>query len=73
MIVFAYSISVLLMIATPVILAVLLRRRFAAPWFLFLAGSATFIGSQIVHIPLNNWLADVGLLPATGTLTGPPL
>jgi ABC-2 type transport system permease protein len=73
MTVFAYSISVLLMIFTPVILAVLLRRRFATPWFLFLAGSATFIGSQIVHIPLNEWLADVGLLPATGILTGPPL
>lgn len=73
MTVFAYSISILLMIVTPVILAVLLRRRFSVPWFLFLAGSATFIGSQIVHLPLNEWLADVGLLPATGTLAGPPL
>jgi ABC-2 type transport system permease protein len=73
MTVFAYSISVLLMIVTPVALAILLRRRFNAPWFLFLVGSATFIGSQIVHIPLNEWLADVGLLPATGTLAGPPL
>ncbi len=73
MIVFAYSISVLLMIFTPVLLAVLLRRRFSAPWFLFLVGAATFIGSQIEHLPLNEWLADVGLLPATGSLEGPPL
>lgn len=73
MVIFAYSISVLLMVGTPVLLAVLLRRRFRAPWFLFLVGSATFIGSQIVHIPLNEWLADVGLLPASGSLTGPPL
>ncbi len=73
MIVLAYSVSVLLMILTPVLLAVLLRRRFSVPWFLFLVGAATFIGSQIVHLPLNEWLADVGLLPATGSLAGPPL
>jgi len=73
MTVFSYSISVLLMIVTPVVLAVLLRRRFSVPWFLFLVGAATFIGSQIVHLPLNEWLADVGLLPATGSLAGPPL
>ncbi|MGC9396498.1 MAG: YhfC family glutamic-type intramembrane protease, partial [Anaerolineae bacterium] len=73
MIVFAYAISILLMVVTPVILAVLLRRRFSVPWFLFLVGSATFIGSQIVHLPLNEWLADVGLLPALGSLEGFPL
>lgn len=73
MIIFAYAVSILLMIVMPVILAVLLRRRFNAPWFLFLVGSATFIGSQIVHIPLNEWLADVGLLPASGSLAGLPL
>ena len=72
-IVLAYSVSVLLMLVTPVILAVQLRRRFRTPWFLFLAGSATFIGSQIVHIPLNEWLADIGLLSTTGSLAGPPL
>jgi ABC-2 type transport system permease protein len=73
MIVFAYSISILLMIVTPVILAVLLRRRFSVPWFLFLVGAATFIGSQIVHIPLNEWLADVDVLPALRSLAGFPL
>ncbi len=73
MIIFAYSISVLLMIATPVIVAVLLRRRFTTPWFLFLVGSATFIGSQIVHLPLNEWLGDIGLLPPLGSAAGPPL
>jgi len=71
--VFAYVVSVLLMVITPVVLAVLLRRRFSVPWFLFLVGSATFIGSQIVHIPLNEWLADVGVLPALGWMEGFPL
>ena len=73
MIVFAYSISILLMIFTPVMLAVLLRRRFSVPWFLFLVGVATFIGSQIVHLPLNEWLGDIGLLPATDAQAGPLL
>jgi ABC-2 type transport system permease protein len=73
MIVFAYSVSVLLMIFTPVLLAVLLRRRFSVPWFLFLVGSATFIGSQIVHLPLNEWLADVGLLPSPDSAGELPL
>lgn len=70
MIIFAYSISILLMIATPIVVAVLLRRRFTTPWFLFLVGSATFIGSQIVHLPLNEWLGDIGLLPATEAQAG---
>jgi len=73
MIMLAYSISVLLMLVTPVILAVLLRRRFSVPWFLFLVGSATFIGSQIVHLPLNEWLADVGLLPSPDSAGELPL
>ncbi len=63
MIIFVYSIAIFLMVVTPVAAAVLLRRRFTVPWFLFLVGVATFIGSQIVHIPLNEWLADLGLLP----------
>ncbi|MBN2005728.1 MAG: YhfC family intramembrane metalloprotease [Anaerolineae bacterium] len=66
MIVFVYSIAIFLMVATPVAAAVLLRRRFNVPWFLFLFGMATFTVSQIVHIPLNEWLADVGLLPEGG-------
>ena len=68
MITTAYTISVTLMILAPIVAAVLLRRRVQAPWFLFLVGAATFIGSQVVHLPLNDWLADIGLLPGNNTL-----
>jgi len=57
----------------PVVLAVLLRRKYRVPWLLFVVGSLTFIGSQVVHLPLNNWLADIGVLPEMGTMSGPPL
>ena len=68
MITTAYTLSVMLMILAPVTAAVLLRRRMQAPWFLFLVGAATFIGSQVVHLPLNDWLTDIGLLPGNNTL-----
>ncbi len=68
MITTAYTLSVTLMILAPIVAAALLRRRVQAPWFLFLIGAATFIGSQVVHLPLNDWLADIGLLPGNNTL-----
>ncbi|MBI9044843.1 MAG: YhfC family intramembrane metalloprotease [Anaerolineaceae bacterium] len=55
--------SISLMIIMPVFLAILLRRRFQVPWILFVLGVVTFILSQVVHIPLNNWLTDLGILP----------
>ena len=61
-----YTISILLMILIPVLLAALFRRRFPVPWLLFLAGMATFTISQIIHIPLNNLLTQWGILPQTG-------
>lgn len=73
MILISYSLSALLMILIPVVLAVFLRRKYRVPWLLFVVGSLTFIGSQAVHLPLNNWLADIGVLPEMGTLSGPPL
>ncbi|MBN2084149.1 MAG: YhfC family intramembrane metalloprotease [Anaerolineales bacterium] len=60
-----YGASVLLMILVPVILAAGLRRISSAPWLLFGVGSGTFVLSQVVHLPLNQWLADLGLLPGT--------
>jgi len=59
----AYILSILLMIFIPLGLAFWLRRRFPTPWLLFGLGALTFAVAQAVHIPLNNWLADVGLLP----------
>jgi ABC-2 type transport system permease protein len=66
MIVLTTTLSVLLMILTSVALAIALRRRVAIPWWLFLVGAATFVGSQVYHLPLNEWLADVGLIGPVG-------
>jgi ABC-2 type transport system permease protein len=72
MLIFFYTISILLMILLPIFLAALLRRRFVTPWFLFCAGILTFTASQVVHLPLNAWLANLGILPHAGKVT-PPL
>jgi len=63
MLAYTYTLSIILMISVPVILAVVLRRYFQVPWLLFGIGTLTFIGSQVVHIPLNNLLVDLGVLP----------
>jgi ABC-2 type transport system permease protein len=60
------TLSTLLMILLPVALAATLRRRYPTAWLLFCAGMLTFTVSQIVHLPLNAWLAKIGLLPQTG-------
>ena len=57
-----FTLSVLVTILLPVAAAVWLRRRVAVPWWLFCVGIATFVGSQIYHIPLNHWLMDIGVL-----------
>ena len=72
MIFFSYFLSISLMILLPVALAILLRRRFAVPWWLFCLGILTFVGSQLIHFPLNEWLADLGLIQQ-GQLAGRPL
>lgn len=70
MLVFAYLLSILLMVTLPALLAAGLRRVRPTPWLLFSAGSLTFILSQTVHIPLNNWLASIGMLPGPGETAG---
>lgn len=65
-----YTITIGFILLFPTALAILLRRRFRLPWLMFVVGLLTFPASQVVHIPLNNWLEDIGLLPAlpaTGT------
>jgi ABC-2 type transport system permease protein len=57
-----YTLSILLMVFLPVVFAAWLRRRSSTPWLLFSVGALTFILSQAVHLPLNNWLADIGWL-----------
>ena len=65
MIIAAYTLSVALMILLPVALAAWLRRVSQAPWLLFSLGSLTFLLSQVVHLPLNHWLTDLGMLSAS--------
>jgi len=47
-----FTLNALLMVAMPVILCFLLARRFGAGWGLAGVGALTFIGSQVVHLPL---------------------
>ena len=54
-------------------MAIVLRRFYQVYWIVFVVGMLTFIGSQVIHLPLNNWLADVGVLPGSASLDGPPL
>jgi len=62
----AYIISLLGMILLPIILWIYFGRKFTLSWKLILAGGLTFIGSQVLHIPLviglNNILKDASLL-----------
>jgi ABC-2 type transport system permease protein len=57
-----YGLAVTLMIAVPLLLAVALRRRFRTLWLLWTAGALAFFLSQVYHLPLNRWLADIGLI-----------
>jgi uncharacterized membrane protein YhfC len=66
MLIFSYILNPLLMVALPVALGLFLARRLRLPWRLFFIGAATFILSQVVHIPLNlglDRLFDIGVLP----------
>lgn len=61
-----HALNALLMIAMPVALAIYLTRRFKTGWRLWGIGAATFILSQVGHIPFNAALTLVferGLLP----------
>ncbi|MGC9349976.1 MAG: YhfC family glutamic-type intramembrane protease [Anaerolineae bacterium] len=48
--------EIFFMIGLPIVATVLLRRRWTLPWSLVLAGAATFLGSQVAHIPANSLL-----------------
>ena len=48
--------EIVFMIGLPVVAVILSRRRRQLPWSLALAGGATFLGSQVAHIPANNLL-----------------
>jgi uncharacterized membrane protein YhfC len=48
----------LLMLAMPLGLAVVLRRRTGGRWGLYGAGALTFIGSQVLHLPFNGLILN---------------
>ncbi|MEZ4642156.1 MAG: YhfC family glutamic-type intramembrane protease [Chloroflexota bacterium] len=62
MTIFFYIITITLMILLPISLTIVLRRHAVVPWWLFVVGMGTFVGSQLYHIPLNNWLTDLGII-----------
>ncbi|MCA9929060.1 MAG: YhfC family intramembrane metalloprotease, partial [Anaerolineales bacterium] len=62
MIIFIFTLTISITILLPLVAATMFRRRFYAPWWLFVVGAITFVGSQAYHIPLNNWLTDLGVI-----------
>jgi len=61
------ALSALLMILLPLALGACLARRYRVPWSLFGWGAVTFIGAQLVHLPLLQFLT----LGLRGIVTGP--
>ena len=66
MLIAAYAISFLGMIALPIIGWIYFTRKFSLSWKLVLAGGLTFIASQILHIPvvlaLGSFMKSISLL-----------
>jgi uncharacterized membrane protein YhfC len=56
--------NALWMILGPLVLGVFLVRRWRLGWRLFFLGAATFVGSQVLHIPFNQFI----LLPVLDKL-----
>ncbi len=62
-----YPLNGLLMLALPIGLGIYLTRRFKLGWRLWWIGAATFVLSQVGHIPFNAILTQLfarGILPA---------
>jgi uncharacterized membrane protein YhfC len=66
---FTHILNGLLMIAIPVALAILLKRRFKHSWVLYFSGVLGFILSQVGHIPFNSLIT---MLFQRGILPSPP-
>ena len=73
---FAHVLNFVLMIGLPLMLGVWMTRRFRLSWGLFGWGALTFIASQVLHIPFNQfllvpWIVQLGFPEdATGLLIG---
>ena len=51
---FSYPLNGLLMITLPIALGIYLTRRFQLGWRLWWIGGATFVISQVGHLPFNS-------------------
>jgi len=68
MLYFTFPLAALAELCAPVALAVWLTRRTGkAGWLLVGVGVLTFVGSQVVHLPLNWALGHIGVLPQDKT------
>lgn len=65
MIPFLLFLNFAMMIVLPVLVGIFIHRRWGPPWRLYFIGLATFIGSQLLHIPFN-WLVinQLQLIPS---------
>ncbi len=61
------ALNALLMILLPLALGASLARRYRVPWSLFGWGAVTFIGAQLVHLPLLQFLTP----SLRGVVSGP--
>ncbi len=59
-----HLLNALLMIAMPIGLAIILIRKFRLSWRLWWIGAATFVLSQVGHIPFNALMSPLFNLPA---------
>lgn len=57
------ALNSILMVIIPIAAAIIIRQKTGAGWRLFFIGAATFIFSQILHIPFNWLVGKTGLLP----------
>ncbi len=58
------SLEVVFVIGLPIVVALILRRRWGLPMRLAWAGAATFVASQIVHIPTNSLISQAFDMPS---------
>ena len=59
-----------LMIALPIVLGIYLINKFHLSWKLWLIGASTFIISQILHLPFNNYILNPILEQVQQTIPG---
>jgi uncharacterized membrane protein YhfC len=66
MLLFAFILTVIIQIAVPILLGWFLIRRYSSEWKLVAIGAIVFLASQIVHLPLTNFIGGLfrdGVLP----------